>query len=65
MEKRKNPTWSDSKLMSVPDACGYYALGKHSIMNVATEAGAVCKVGKRVLLDRQRMDAYFDSLLES
>lgn len=62
MEKRKYQTFVDSKMMSIPDACANYALGKHAIRSAAEKANAICKVGKRILINRQRMDDYFDSL---
>lgn len=51
-----------AKTGSVEAAAARYGLGVHSIRKVAEEAGAIVKIGRRVLVNFTVMDAYIDSL---
>lgn len=50
----------NQKYLSVEDARTYYQLCRASIMKVATEADALRRIGRRVLIDRARLDTYID-----
>ena len=50
------------KTIGLPEACARYGLGKHSMRRVAEDAGAVVRIGKRYLVNIQRVDLYMDSI---
>lgn len=43
-------------------AAARYGLGVNTIRSLAKEAGAIAKIGRRVLVNFTVMDAYMDSL---
>lgn len=54
----------ESRLMDVETLRGYVNLGRNNAMKLGENAGARVKIGKRVLYDRRKIDAYLDSLME-
>jgi hypothetical protein len=56
---------ADVRTANVEFGCERYGLGKNKMREVAGDAGAVIKVGRRWLFDVQKMDAYIISLSES
>ena len=48
-----DPTWLDIKA-----ACNKFSLGRDSIRKIAEEAGALSKVGKRVLINADKVNEY-------
>ena len=64
MQKRTyHPTHEGTvKTIGLPEACTRYGLGKHSMRKVAEDAGAVVRIGKRYLVNIQRVDLYMDSI---
>ena len=51
---------SMKRLLSLPEAQAYLSLGYVSARKIAEESGAVVKIGRRVLYDRQALDNYID-----
>ena len=62
MIKRENPTSTNSKLLSVTDLQAYLAVGRNTALSVGRESGALRKIGRRSLYDREAIDRYVDSL---
>ena len=52
----------NSRLMDTEELRAYTCLGRNSAMKLGEEIGARVKIGKRVLWDRVKIDAYFDTL---
>lgn len=48
----------DKRLLSVPEFCTYASVGRNRAMDLAQAAGAVSRMGRRVLIDRAKFDAY-------
>ena len=51
-----------SRLMDTEELRAYTNLGRNNAMKLGEEIGARVQIGKRVLWDRVKIDAYFDSL---
>lgn len=58
-----NPTGM-SRLLSKEALRDYLSLGRDKAEQIAEDAGAKIKVGRRTLYDREKIDAYIDSLGE-
>ena len=52
----------ESRLMDTEELRAYINLGRNNAMKLGDEIGARVQIGKRVLWDRVKIDAYFDSL---
>ena len=50
------------RLMDTEELRAYTNLGRNTAMKLGEEIGARVQIGKRVLWDRVKIDAYFDSL---
>lgn len=63
MNKSAIPTdIKNQKYLKVePDGTLYYQIGRTTLYNVAKRAGAIRKIGRRVLIDKETLDAYLDS----
>lgn len=55
-------TTGESRLMDTEELRAYTNLGRNNAMKLGDEIGARVQIGKRVLWDRVKIDAYFDSL---
>jgi hypothetical protein len=63
MRKRNTSAFEENvKLGSVEQACQRYALGRNRMRDIATEAQAVVRIGRRWLVNFSVMDDYFDAL---
>lgn len=51
-------------LLTIEQAVNRYNIGKASIREAANEAGAVVRIGRRILFHRETLDNYFDGLRE-
>ena len=56
---------TEGRLLGSAELQRYLNMGKASATNLAKEAGAVIKIGGRVLYDRTKIDAYLDTLPEA
>ncbi len=52
-----NPLWND-----VNGACAMFSVGRSTMRSLAEKAGAVRKVGTRVLINTEKVNLYLDSL---
>lgn len=64
MRSRSIITTTDSRLMDTDELRSYTNLGRNNAMKLGEEIGAKIKIGKRVLWDRKKIDAYLDSLMD-
>ena len=63
MNKRAKATTTENvKTGSIEDACARYSLGLASMRKVAEDAGAVVHIGRRYLINFDKVDLYMDSL---
>lgn len=65
MQKRKitPPAGKEAvKTVGMPEACARYGLGKGSLRKVAEDANAIVRIGRRYLVNVQRLDLYMDSI---
>lgn len=67
MQKRKRITTDavHSRLMDVEETMKYCSLGRAGVMKLGNEANAIIRIGRRVLFDRQRIDAAIEKQLEA
>ena len=64
MNKRQDDSSLSEKMnLSKAEACARYGVGLNSMMRIAEDCHAVLRIGRRVLLNRQRLDCYFMNLL--
>lgn len=62
MHKREsNMNIREKVNLSIDEARELFGLGRQSLMRVASECGAVIKVGKRTLLSRSDLEDYFQN----
>lgn len=60
---QKNETrYGYGRTMDIVALCAYTGLGKYAAKGVAESAGATIHLGRRVVYDRARIDAYMDSM---
>lgn len=52
----------NARLIDTEELRAYTSLGRNSAMKLGEDIGAKVQIGKRVLWDRVKIDAYFDSL---
>lgn len=57
-------TLSDKRLLSISEFCTYASIGRENGMKIAEAAGAIFRVGKRVMVDRAKFDRWCDSNTE-
>lgn len=62
MRKRENACTVEAKTGSIDEACQRYGLGKATMRRVAEDAGAVIRIGRRLLVNFARVDAFMDGL---
>ena len=62
MRKRPEITGNDVKTGGIDDACARYGLGKASMRKVAEDAGAIIRIGKRLLVNYAKVDTYMNSI---
>ena len=65
MRNRSRTVYQSSvtpRLMDTEELRAYINLGRNSAMKLGDKIGARVQIGKRVLWDRVKIDAYFDSL---
>lgn len=65
MQKRKTQPLAERpevKTGSIDDACARYALGRPTMRKVAEDANATIRIGRRVVLNFSKIDAYMDAI---
>lgn len=53
---------SDAKTGRIEEACLRYGVGRNSMRQLASDAGAVVRLGKIYLVNYSKVDAYMDNL---
>lgn len=62
-ERIKNPASDkETKTGGIEEACARYCLGKSSMRKVAEAANAVIRIGKRYLVNFEKVDLYMNSI---
>lgn len=63
MHKSTIPTdIKNQKYLNVePEGTLYYHIGRTTLCSMAKRAGAIRKIGRRVLIDKEILDAYLDA----
>ena len=54
----------EAKTGRIEQACLRYGVGKSTMRQIATNAGAVIRVGKTYLVNYTKVDAYMDAISE-
>ncbi len=63
--KRESMLYAEGKrLMDIDELCHYASLGRNSAATLGKDAEAVVRVGRRVLYDKKKIDAYIEILSE-
>ena len=57
--KKRNE--QEGRLLSMTELQDYLNLGHHTAREVGESAGAIIKIGRRLLFDRKKIDAYIDN----
>ena len=55
-------TATEPRYLRYREICNLYCIGRNKARNLCLAAGAVSKVGKVVLIDRNKLDAYIASM---
>ena len=66
MQMRSKTTVSDKEIKTggIDEACTRYGLGRASMRKVAEDANAVIRIGKRYLVNFEKVDLYMNSISE-
>lgn len=65
MNKRtENTGYGYGRSMDINALCAYTGLGRDAAKSLADRAGAVIRLGRRVVYDRAKIDACIDSMSE-
>lgn len=52
---------SEKRLLAIPEFQLYASIGRNSALKLARESGAEMRIGRRLLIDRVKFDAWCDS----
>ena len=55
----------NQKYLTVEDGKLHYQVGRGLLIKTAEQAGAIKHIGRRILIDKNRMDAFLDFELQS
>ena len=66
MQKRQRNNFHPENALcgGIDEACSRYGLGKSTMRKVAADAGAIIRIGKRLLVNYSRVDQYMNSISE-
>ena len=62
MQNRFTVAGAEKRLLSFQEAMTYIGSGRKATMDFATDCGAVVRLGRRVLIDKRRIDEHIDQL---
>lgn len=62
MKKRTREVNAFGRYLDIQALCSYTNVGRSTAKNIATQAGAVIKYGRRVVYDREKIDRFMESL---
>ena len=60
--RKREPNVIIPRMLGIEELCAYVGLGKAYARQFGVEAGAMRKVGKRILFDRKAIDAALDQM---
>ena len=63
MKTRNKDRAAPARMMGIDELCAYLSLGRTTARKFAEDAGAVRKIGRRLLFDRRAIDRAIDGLL--
>ena len=61
---RKNALSDGVRYLGIDELTEYLSIGRGSAREVGKAAGAVVKIGKRVIYDKNKIDMYIESLAQ-
>ena len=61
MRERTKEMQATGRYMGIDELKNYISLGEGTARKIGAESGAVVRIGRRVLYDRQQIDAYMES----
>lgn len=64
MSNKNTLSISDIKYLTVPNGMLRYSLSRNTMNQLAEKAGARIHVGRKVLIDREKLDAYLEAQSE-
>lgn len=65
MNKRtENTEYGYGRSLDMTALCAYTGLGRAAATDLAKQAGAVIRLGRRVVYDRVKIDSFMDKLTE-
>ena len=59
---KSNVALPEKKTLTCKEVCQYLGLGRNTARKIGLEAGAVRRIGRRVLYDRVTLDNYVDQM---
>lgn len=64
MQMRTRPLSDKAEIRTggIDEGCARYSVGRQTMRRIAEDANAVIRVGKRYLLNFERIDRYMDAL---
>lgn len=62
MQKRNSKPAENARALRIKECCARYGLGRALMRRTAEKAGAVIRIGRAVLFDVEKLDAYFSRL---
>jgi len=63
MRTRKDKKlYNQARYFSIEELVSYTSLGRETARRIGTESGAAIKIGRRVIYDRAKIDAYLESI---
>ena len=65
LKRNSNGYNAPSRYMGLEELRQYTSLGKNGAVEIGRRSGAVIRFGRRVLYDREKIDAYMQTLLET
>lgn len=63
--RNDNAEYGYGKTLDIRGLQAYTSLGRTSAVKVGKDAGAIIRLGNRVVYDREKVDAYLNALRES
>lgn len=59
--KEERVPLSEKRLLAIPEFQLYASIGRNNALKLARESGAEVRIGRRLLIDRVKFDAWCDS----
>ena len=65
MNAIKRTSLNDKRLVTIKELQEIYSLGKNKLDNIGCQAGAIVRIGRSKLYSLEKMQTYFDNILEN